>query len=72
MTVKLSCSSTDNDEVFYYHKNTLACLNCSGKTHMDGKTVVINDDDNNIEQTKEIFLPFHQGDENGHEKRCND
>lgn len=45
MTIKFSCSTTNNDEVFYYHKNTLACLNCSGKTHMDGKKVVVVDDD---------------------------
>lgn len=52
MTIKYSCSTNDKDEIFYYHKNTLACLNCSGKTYMDGKTVVI-DDDNNKEPEKE-------------------
>jgi len=44
MTIKFSCSTNDKNEVFYYNKNTLACLNCNGKTHMDGKTVVIDDD----------------------------
>ena len=44
MTIQLACSTNDQDEVFYYHRNTLACLNCNGKTNMDGKTLVMNDD----------------------------
>lgn len=44
MTINFSCSTNDKNEVFYYHRNTLACLNCSGKTYMDGKAVVIDDD----------------------------
>ena len=47
MTINFSCSTNDKDEVFYYHKNTLACLNCAGNTHMNGKTVVIADEDEN-------------------------
>lgn len=42
MKVNLSCSTNDKVETFYYHRNTLACLNCSGNTRMDGTTVVIN------------------------------
>ena len=38
MTVKLSCSTNDKEEIFYYHGNTLACLNCNGKTNMTGNT----------------------------------
>ena len=44
MTVKLSCSTNDNEEKFYYHNNTLACLNCNGKTNMDGKVVIVDDE----------------------------
>ena len=43
MKVKLACSTNDKEETFYYHRNTLACLNCNGKTHMDGTSVVIID-----------------------------
>ena len=46
MTIKFSCSTTNNDEVFYYNKETLACKNCNGKTHMNGKKVVIDDNTN--------------------------
>lgn len=52
MTVKFSCSTNDKNEVFYYHKNTLACLNCSGNTRMNGKTVVINDDTTNTDNNR--------------------
>ena len=45
MTVSLSCSTNDKNEVFYYHKNTLACLNCNGKTNMTGKEIVIAKED---------------------------
>lgn len=43
MTIDFSCSTNDKDEVFYYHNNTLACLNCNGKTNMNGREVVIAD-----------------------------
>ena len=44
MTINLSCSTNDKSEVFYYHGNTLACLNCNGETYMDGKTIPEDDD----------------------------
>ena len=44
MTINFACSTNDKDEVFYYNKNNLACLNCNGKTYMDGKTGIIEDD----------------------------
>ena len=47
MTVSLSCSTKDNEEVFYYHRNTLACLNCNGKTYMDGQEVIVAQADDN-------------------------
>lgn len=60
MTIKFSCSTNDKDEVFYYHKNTLACLNCTGKTNMNG-TVVINDkektDNNNSNDNNNTVTP---------------
>ena len=37
MTVSLSCSTDDKEEVFYYSRDTLACLNCNGQTHMNGR-----------------------------------
>ena len=46
MTISFSCSTNDKDEVFYYHNNTLACLNCNGHTNMTGREVVVaNKDD---------------------------
>lgn len=53
MTIKMSCSTDTKEETFYYHKNTLACLNCNGKTHMDGKTIVIDDDTKEEEENDE-------------------
>jgi len=44
MTVRLSCGNNGKDKKFYYHTNTLACLNCDGKTNMNGNTVVIVDE----------------------------
>lgn len=38
MTIKLDCSTNDKEEKFYYNNNTLACLNCNGKSNMDGNT----------------------------------
>lgn len=49
MKINLSCSTNDKEEVFYYHRNTLACLNCSDNTRMKGNIVVINDDSNQKE-----------------------
>lgn len=43
MTINLSCSTNDKEEIFYYHRNTLACLNCNGKTYMDGNTITPDD-----------------------------
>ena len=37
LRISLSCSTNENEEVFYYNKDTYACLNCNGKTKMDGK-----------------------------------
>lgn len=38
MTIKLDCSTSDDDEVFYYYTSNLACQNCNGKTIMTGNT----------------------------------
>ena len=43
MTVILSCSTNDKEEVFYYNDKTLACNNCNGQTIMDGKNYVVAD-----------------------------
>ena len=37
MTVKVDCPNVIKEKVFYYHNNTLACLNCDGNTKMTGK-----------------------------------
>ena len=36
MIVNLDCSTNDKEKYFYYHNNTLACLNCHGDTKMTG------------------------------------
>jgi len=36
MTVNLDCSTNDKEKNFYYHNNSLACLNCHGDTKMTG------------------------------------
>lgn len=46
MKVNLSCSTNDKEEKFYYHRNTLACLNCNGTTNMDGTKVIAKADEN--------------------------
>ena len=51
MTINFACSTNDKDEIFYYSKDTLACLNCNGKTHMTGKTVVKDDTKKEEEKT---------------------
>ncbi len=60
MTIKYSCSTNDKDEIFYYHKNTFACLNCSGKTYMDGKSVVINDDEVKEEEKEDSLFNCYE------------
>ena len=52
MTIKLSCSTNDKSEVFYYNNSTLACLNCDGKTNMAGKNLVVADKEEKKEEPK--------------------
>ena len=52
MTINLDCSTEDKEEVYYYKHKTLACVNCDGKTHMDGKNVVP-DEEEKKEEKKE-------------------
>ena len=42
MTIKLDCSTTDEEEVFYYHTSNLACQNCDGESNMTGHNGVPN------------------------------
>ena len=44
MTIKLDCTTKDDEEVYYYHKSNLACQNCNGKTIMTGQTNVADED----------------------------
>ena len=46
MKVNLSCSTKEKEEKFYYHRNTLACLNCNGTTNMTGNKVIAKADEN--------------------------
>ena len=52
MTINLSCSTNEKEETFYYHGSTLACLNCNGKTNMDGKTIVVYNDPKEEEEVE--------------------
>ena len=47
MKVNLYCTNKENEEKFYYHRNTLACLNCNGQTNMDGSRVIVKADEDN-------------------------
>lgn len=38
LVISLSCSTNEQEEIFYYDLKTKACLNCNGSTLMDGKT----------------------------------
>lgn len=57
MTINFSCSTNDKDEVFYYHKNTLACLNCTGKTYMDGKVAIADEEPTYVDT--ELDNPYY-------------
>ena len=46
MRIKLDCSTSDKEEVFYYSIDNNACLNCDGKTHMKGDTTIKEDEKN--------------------------
>ena len=48
LRIRLSCSTDEQEEIFYYNKNTYVCQNCNGNTYMD-KAVKNDDkkDDNN-------------------------
>ena len=37
LVISLSCSTNEQEEIFYYDLKTKACLNCNGPTLMDGK-----------------------------------
>ena len=45
MTINLDCSTNDDEEIFYYNLNNLACQNCNGKTLMNGQTINPNKSD---------------------------
>ena len=49
LRIKLSCSTDENEEVFYYKKDSYICLNCNGITNMDGKNISNNDNKKNDE-----------------------
>lgn len=46
MKVNLYCTNKEKEEKFYYHRNTLACLNCKGVTNMTGTKVIAKADEN--------------------------
>ena len=52
MKVNLYCTNKEKEEKFYYHRNTLACLNCKGTTNMTGTKVIAKADEK--KETKPI------------------
>lgn len=56
MNIDFSCSTRDQDEKFYYHRNNLSCLNCkNAKTNMKGNNVVAINDSKPISNKTEYF-----------------
>ena len=52
LVISLSCSTNEQEEIFYYDIKTRACLNCNGNTIMDGNTKeedteVVEEEENN-------------------------
>ncbi len=44
LTINLSCSTDEKEEIFFYDLTNLSCQNCNGKTIMDGKNIKPKDD----------------------------
>ena len=44
LTINLSCSTDEKEEIFFYDLTNLSCQNCNGKTIMDGKNIKQQDD----------------------------
>ena len=54
LTIKLACSTNDKVETYNYSKLDKACLNCDGKTYMEGeKNNNSNENNNSNNQEKE-------------------
>lgn len=51
LTIKLNCSTKEKEEIFYYSKANGACLNCNGKTLVNGN---INNNDTEKTNTSEF------------------
>lgn len=64
MIIKFSCSTKDQDETFLYHQNTLACLNCKGKTKMTGKKIVDEKTDKKEEKEEIVNVDTNTRDDN--------
>ena len=47
LRINLSCSTLENEEIYFYDLNNYACKNCDGNTYMDGKSNVPQKEDNN-------------------------
>ena len=48
MTVKVDCPTVIKERVYYYHNNTLACLNCGDNTKMTGQNKIGGNKNDNI------------------------
>lgn len=53
LKIKLSCSTNEDEETFYYKKDNYACLNCSGVTNMDGTNKPSNDNNSDNDNGNE-------------------
>ena len=71
LRVRLSCSTNEKEEVFYYNKNTYACQNCNGKTYMDGSTNA--DKNKDVDNDKDNINDNLKNDDNGNKSySCKD
>ena len=53
LRINLSCSTNENEEVYFYDLENLACKNCDGNTYMDGSNGVPPKEDEQQEQQEE-------------------
>lgn len=54
LRINLSCSTEENEEIFFYDLENYACKNCDGNTYMDGKSNVPKKEEPQKEETIEI------------------
>ena len=65
MSVEVTCPSVTKQKNFYYHNNTLACLNCNGNTKMTGNNYNQEKKNNNSNNNTNNTVPINN-DNNRH------